>query len=261
MSMKYIDVCEQNEYLQQFKELSKTIENHLQTLNSKNEEIASLRATVDNLELKVSMYKQQFDNKLSDYQRTLMMLRQQKEKVEHLNSRIYELEYELGKVGVRAAVAFNELTPRYDRFEEEFKQLKIKKPFEKITWEKTSTKDFIEHLLTTVKELQQKNKELAMRKISQKKMPQLETEFIDGSGSGTGSGGQNTPFRNISPKSESRFALKSGRAAISRDRGSSFMEKNRINLIQTGRSYSVDRDSDQFNIDEIIIHSKTGLLN
>eukprot|EP00347_Sterkiella_histriomuscorum_P022715 403337432 len=237
MTVKYHDVCEQNEYLIQFKELSKQVDFHMLTIQEKNQEISSLKEIQNDLEIKLSSQKQMFESRFSEYQKAMMLLKQQKEKVEILNNRIYELEYEAGKISVRAAVAFTEFTPRYSKFESEFKQLKIKKPLEKLSWDKISTKDYIDHLLLTVKELQDKNKELAILKTRRKKKTtqNLDTD-LDNQVSFT-------PFRNISPRSESRFAQIAGNSSDRR----SFKNNNggRFTMYKTERSMSLDKQDEK----------------
>ncbi|CDW72583.1 UNKNOWN [Stylonychia lemnae] len=222
--VKINELEEQNGVLKEYKEMSKMIAVHEKTIATKDEELTALKSQLKEAELIINQQKQQFESRFSEYQRSLQLLRQQKEKVEILNQRIYQLEYDLSKVNVRAAVAFNELTPRYQKFELEFKSLKIKKPLDKLSWDRIATKDYIESLFQTIRDLHEKNKELALQKQRRKK----KTENLEDTYS----------IRNISPKSESRFGPNKSGASM-------FQGGGRFTMYKTERSASSSVDKQE----------------
>lgn len=64
-----------------------------------------------------------------NFNKCLLLLKEQKNKCQTLQKRVNILEYESMKMSVRAAVSFHELTPRYKPgYEEIFKELKLRKP-------------------------------------------------------------------------------------------------------------------------------------
>ena len=117
-----------------YKEFQSKLQESIEIIAEKDNKIESQKKHIDALDRQIEVHKSQFESGRRDYQRALILLKQQKEKVDFLSKREYELEYENQKNSVRASVAFRELTPRYPKIEEEFKRFNLKKPIEKIDW-------------------------------------------------------------------------------------------------------------------------------
>lgn len=112
-------------------------------------EFDKMRITKERLEADISEIKDEFELSLQNYQNSLVLLKNSQDIRKKLQKQLEELLEENRRLGNRAAVGFENLTPRFDDFKKTFKRLKIKPPEKERGNTRISSNQYIEKLIST----------------------------------------------------------------------------------------------------------------
>lgn len=107
----------------------------------------------DKLVSEITAIKKEFEISLKNYKNSLALLSNSQEIRKKLQLQVEELLEENRRLGNRAAVGFEGLTPRFENFKQTFKKLKIKQPEKDRGSSRPSSIQYIEKLISCYQEL------------------------------------------------------------------------------------------------------------